>query len=283
MSERCRGVPPAGGGPASSSTAPCASTLVATGLSGASVMQKPELEVGELNIGAGKFNPTESELQTQIASLLGYGKNSNIVEMTGFRGGLNEGVWFLSDEDQPGKDLVLKLVKCTRRGTLLTEAENFVKLNTDHPKIAKDSAVAFPVRIFKCLGPAPERSHRYDLIVMWKVKGERLAEFIAHCWYAKEFDELWNIFERIGETLAAFHLRYDESQHGDFQPSNVFYDQDTGQFSLIDIGGMGVHTSENDRQHFSKSLKLLADAYGSQLLTGQRSFETGYKAVSGAR
>lgn len=283
-SERCRGVPPAGGG-AVSSTA-CASSLVATGLSGAGVQHHPQLEVGEIEIGDGKFNPKEPALQAQLIAMLGYSKNSTIEEMTGFRGGLNEGVWFLSDSSQspPVKDLVLKLVKCSRLGPrILTEAENFVKINADHCTIAKDPAVAFPVRIFKCLGSGPERTHRYDLIVMWKVHGERLAEYIAHKWYAKELHELWEIFERLGRVLASFHLRYNDSQHGDFQPSNVFYDEKTGDISLIDIGGMGVPTSETDQVHFTKSLKLLGDSYGAPLLDGQRSFEDGYAAGLRAR
>jgi hypothetical protein len=276
MSER-RGVPPATG----SSSRPV-SELVVTGLSGASVLQKPELEVGELNIGAGKFNPTEQLMKDQLLSLLGYSKTSTIEALTGFRGGLNEGVWFV--KDPPAKDLVLKLVKCNRvSNRILTEAENFVKLLADYPKIASDDALAFPVRIFKCLGPPPERQHRYDLIVMWKVKGDRLAEVIARKWYAKDHELIWKIFERLGETLAEFHHRYSDSQHGDFQPSNVFYDQEASQFSFIDIGGMGVPTRETDTEHFNKALKLLADAYGSQLTNGQRSFEGGYAAGKRAR
>lgn len=284
MSERCRGIAPAGGGAASSTA--CASTLVATGLSGASVLQKPQLEVGELDIGSGKFDPTESSMRSQLLTLLGYSQTSTIEEMTGFRGGLNEGVWFLSDTQQnpPVRDLVLKLVKCTRMSTrVVTEGENLVKLAADHPKIARDPAVAFPVRIFKCHGPGPERPHRYDLVVMWKAQGERMAELIAHKWYSNALEDLWQIFELLGQTLAAFHMRYNDSQHGDFQPSNVFYDEESSHISLIDIGGMGVPTSESDTEHFNKSLKLLADAYGSQLLTGQRYFEQGYAAGKRAR
>jgi hypothetical protein len=259
---------------------------VATGLSGASVLQKPQLEVGELDIGSGKFDPTESSMRSQLLTLLGYSQTSTIEEMTGFRGGLNEGVWFLSDTQQnpPVRDLVLKLVKCTRMSTrVVTEGENLVKLAADHPKIARDPAVAFPVRIFKCHGPGPERPHRYDLVVMWKAQGERMAELIAHKWYSNALEDLWQIFELLGQTLAAFHMRYNDSQHGDFQPSNVFYDEESSHISLIDIGGMGVPTSESDTEHFNKSLKLLADAYGSQLLTGQRYFEQGYAAGKRAR
>lgn len=256
-------------------------------MSGISVHHKPQLEVGELDIGSGAFDPKAKSMHARIAFLLGISMNSSMEEMTGFRGGLNEGVWFLTDHAQspPPKELVLKLVKCTRISSrILTEAENFVKMYSQHPKIAYDPAVAFPVRIFKCHGPAPEKQHRYDLIVMWKVKGERLAELIAHKWYQKSFDELWQIFERLGECLSSFHLRYNESQHGDFQPSNVFYEEDTDAISLIDIGGMGVPTSESDVEHFSKSLKLLSDVYGDPLvLKGQRSLETGYAAGLRAR
>lgn len=260
----------------------CASELVATGLSGISVHKKPQLEVGELDIGSGSFDPTQSSILSQLVSKLGISQNSTIEEMTGFRGGLNEGVWFLTDNEQstPPKELVLKLVKCIRISPrILTEAENFVKIYAQHPKIAYDPAVAFPVRIFKCLGSAPEQQHRYDLIVMWKCKGERLAELIAHKWYQKSFDDLWKIFDRLGQCLASFHSRYSECQHGDFQPSNVFYEEDTDDMSLIDIGGMGVPTAETDVEHFGKSLTLLSQlpTYGSQLLlTGQRSLENGY-------
>jgi len=256
----------------------CPSELVATGLSGSS-LSETGLEVGELDIGSERFDPTQPELRAQLTAGLGFSPNSTIEEMTGFRGGLNEGVWFLSDQRQspPVKDLVLKLVKCTRISSrILTEAENFVKINNDHPQIARDPGVAFPVRIFKCHGPAPERLHRYDLIVMWKVHGERLTEWIAHKWYSKAFEELWQIFDRLGHIIYAFHDRYCDSQHGDFQPSNVFFDEESGDISLIDIGGMGVPTSEGDVDHFSKSLKLLADAYGSQLLQGVGHFEAAH-------
>jgi hypothetical protein len=259
-----------------------ASALVATGIT-AGVLQKPELEVGELDIGSGRFDPTEQSVRAQLISALGYSENSNIEEMTGFRGGLNEGVWFLSDDSQ--RDLVLKLVKCHRiSATLLTEAENFVKIAAEHPRISHDQAVAFPVRVFKCLGPSPERAHRHDLIVMWKVRGERMAELIAHKWYEKRFDALWEIFEKLGEALAAFHERYGENQHGDFQPSNVFYDEETSDIALIDIGGMGVPTSTTDKEHFNKSLKLLSDVYGNNLLAeGVKSFEAGYARAVRAR
>jgi len=269
----------ASSGATAAGSTPTPSALVATGIT-ASVLEKPELEVGELDIGSGPFDPTSPSVCSQLTSALGYSENSVIEEMTGFRGGLNEGVWFLSDSsrDPPARDLVLKLVKCTRiSSTILTEAENFVKVFSEFPRMSQDSSVAFPVRIFKCLGPAPERLHRHDLIVMWKARGERMAELIAHKWYQKQFDVLWEIFDQLGQALSAYHMRYNENQHGDFQPSNVMYDEDTGEIALIDIGGMGVPTATTDIEHFSKSLKLLADVYGSQLLSeGFKSFEAGY-------
>lgn len=277
--------PPKAAGAAPAAGSSCASQLVATGFSGASVTRSADLEVAELDIGSGQFDPTAPALRNQIVTMLGLSQSSTIEEMTGFRGGLNEGVWFLNDPTvspaSSSRELVLKLVKCTRIAPRIpTEAENFVKVYQQSPKIIADPTVAFPVRIFKCHGPAPERQHRYDLIVMWKCRGERLAEFMAHKWYSKHTDELWAVLERLGRCLAEFHLRYPDCQHGDFQPSNVFYEEESQDISFIDIGGMGVPTAETDMEHFGKSLKLLAESYGSQLiLNGQRSLERGYQSV----
>mmetsp|Transcript_158507 Transcript_158507/g.279839 ORF Transcript_158507/g.279839 Transcript_158507/m.279839 type:complete len:1079 (+) Transcript_158507:222-3458(+) len=249
------------------------------------------IRVGDLDIGAGAFDPTQPSLRAQLIGKMGCTENSSIEEMTGFRGGLNEGVWFLSDMPQGVADhgrigkqeFVLKLVRCYRISPkVLTEAENFLKMAKLHPTIVTDTSVAFPIWIFSCLGP--DKSKRYDLIVMWKARGERLAELIAHKWYMKQFDVLWGIFEKLGLNLGSFHRRYGNAQHGDFQPSNIFYDEKEDKISLIDVGGMGVLTMENDVEHFAKALKLLAEAYGPQLISeGLRAFETGYARAVSAR
>lgn len=242
------------------------------------------IKVSELEIGAGAFNPCAPQVRGQLLAKMGCSERTTIEEMTGFKGGLNEGVWFLSDLGAPEprpKEFVLKLVRCHRISqSVPTEAENFIKMASAHPGIVNDPCVAFPAWIFSCLGP--DRGKRYDLIVMWKARGERLAELIATKWYGKQIEALWNIFSKLGENLGGFHKRYGNNQHGDYQPSNIFYDESSQMISLIDVGGMGILTMENDKEHFAKALKILTDAYGPQLLSqGYVAFEAGY--ARGAR
>jgi len=157
---------------------------------------------------------------------------------------------------------------------VLTEAENCLKISREHPSVINDPVVAFPLKIFSCLDPGGAK--RYDLLVMRRVRGERFAELIARKWYGKQIPHLFRIMEELGACLGGFHSRYGV-QHGDFQPSNIFYDEETGAVALIDVGGMGVPTTESDVEHFAKSLRLLSDVYGTRLSTeGLRHFERGY-------
>ena len=58
-------------------------------------------------------------------------------EMGGFKGGLNQGIWIVSDGDQ---HLVLKQSRCQRIASgILTEAENFLRILKDHPEILGES------------------------------------------------------------------------------------------------------------------------------------------------
>merc|ERR1719343_1654630 len=104
--------------------------------------------------------------------------------MKGFRGGLNDGVWFVSDPVQGAAkdDLVLKLVSCKKaHASLPTEAENFARIAREHPSVIDDRLVAFPSKLLSCVGPSGKA---WDLIVMKKVRGERLAEYIARKWHS---------------------------------------------------------------------------------------------------
>mmetsp|Transcript_73049 Transcript_73049/g.191507 ORF Transcript_73049/g.191507 Transcript_73049/m.191507 type:complete len:800 (-) Transcript_73049:100-2499(-) len=256
----------------------------AGGVSPARSSRWQSLEQGELQMGSDAFNPSQAGLRQQLTSKMGLPASSTIEEMQGFRGGLNEGVWYLSEPSQgagvPREELVLKLVRCHRIATnILTEAENFLKLFRDFPGILNDKHVAFPVKIFSCHGLGGTKRH--DLIVMRKVRGERLAELIARKWYGNQVPQLMQILEKLGVCLAEYHNRYGAaSQHGDFQPSNIFYDEETDEITFIDVGGMGVPTMETDVEHFSKSMNLLAEAYGFQLaIDGIRVFEQGYNRV----
>ena len=47
--------------------------------------------------------------------------------------------------------------------------------------------------------------------------------------------------------LASLVSRYGKQQHADFQPSNIFYDEETNTFVFIDIGGIGAMVGESDQ------------------------------------
>lgn len=241
------------------------------------------LEAGELRITTQSFDPSNPSVRAQLLGLLGLGPGAVIEEMKGFKGGLNEGVWFASDRARPapggggpGRELVLKLVRGTRIDqNLLTEGENLQKIAREHPKATSDPALAFPLRVVAVVGLGGARKH--DLIVMRKVRGERLAEVIARKWYRGEVNQIMRLLERLGTCLGEFHTRYSGVQHGDFQPSNIIYDDERDALVMIDVGGMGVPTMQGDVAHFCKSLRLLAEAYGTGLANdGTRRFEQGY-------
>lgn len=239
------------------------------------------LELAELQLGVEPFNPSRASVRSQLLAKLGLPSTATVKEMQGFRGGLNEGVWFVSCSTAAGmEEYVLKLVRCNRIAhNILTEAENLVRISREHPRTMCDPAVAFPFKIFSCLGVGGAKKN--DLIVMRKVRGERLAEWIARKWYGKQTPQLLQTFEALGAKLAEFHAHYGNVQHGDFQPSNVFYDEERDQICFIDVGGMGVPTMETDAEHFRKSLGLLAETYGPQLaVDGCQRFDQGYQRVA---
>jgi len=240
------------------------------------------IDGGEIHIGPASFEPTQPALLQQLVRKLGVSPNSKIEAMQGFSGGLNEGIWFLRDPQnsvslgRPSSgDLVLKLVKCKRIApSVPTEAENILKVAAQHPSICGDLSVAFPVRVFSCMGPSGKR---YDLIVMERCRGKQLAEIMATKWHSGKVLELLSIFEHVGRCVAAFHQKYGNMQHGDLQPSNIFFDEELCQCTLIDVGGIGIRTAETDAEHFGKSLKLMGSAYGPQIsVDGVRHYLSGY-------
>lgn len=240
------------------------------------------LEVGEVTVSAWPFDPSQPSTRSQLIAQLSAGPTATIQEMRGFRGGLNEGVWFLSD---PASDsqYVLKLVRGSRLDqSLLTESENFQKIAREYPAVTSDPAVAFPVRVLAVVGPAGAK--KLDLIVMRRARGERLAEVIARKWYGGQVQALMHVLEKTGLCLGEFHARYGGVQHGDFQPSNLLYDEERDSLVMIDVGGMGVPTTVGDVAHFSNSVRLLAETYGASLCTdGLRRFEQGYARASAAK
>jgi len=257
--------------------------VAARPLAGALGRAAQGLEVAELHLGAEPiFDPLRPALRAQLLEKLRIpAATARVAAMEGFRGGLNEGVWYVSS---PGRDeLVLKLVRCKRlAANIPTEAENFMKLYREHPTAYRDPTLALPFKIFGCIGRGGMKMH--DLIVMQRVRGERLAEWMAKKWYKSQAEEMYQLFERLGASLAEYHARYGGAQHGDFQPSNIFYDETADALYFIDMGGMGVPTVENDVEHFVKSLMLLSQSYNSSAaIEGEHYFKRGYERACGRR
>merc|ERR1712151_530357 len=156
---------------------------------------------------------------------------------------------------------------------------NLIKISQEHPSILQDNSVAFPRHIVRLRGT--RQDHRYDVIVMQKAAGRGLGQVIQEKWRAGRISELMAILETVGESLADFHQRYGGKQHGDLTPTNVFYDEKSRCVTLIDLGGMGTSSFENDVTYFSKSLSLSARLMGQELeIQGVRHFKAGHaKAI----
>lgn len=231
-----------------------------------------------MQLGAGPCDLLRPHVLRQLMFKLGASADATVEKLTGFQGGLNEGIWILSDPasiQKPRVDFVLKLVQGTRTiAALPTEAENLTKLASEHPSITSDPALAFPMMILGCLGTGGKT---HDLIIMHRAPGERLTEVLARKWHAGQQSDLWKLFWKVGSRTAAFHARYPNKQHGDLQPGNIFWDEGTGRVSFIDVGGMGMVTVDGDVAHFTNALHALSTFYGPKFKEESiRAFNEGY-------
>jgi len=245
------------------------------------------LKVGDFIIDGGPFDPTLPQTKKQLTAKLGLSSDSVIEELKGFRGGLNEGVWFLSDPTRtPREELALKLVTAQRKHEAVpTEAEKFIALHREEPQIARDPVIAFPIGIFNLVGPNGSRQH--DLIVMPKAPGESVSNSLAYMVGCGRLAEMNALFQRIGSLLRGFHDRHGERQHGDFTTANILYDAPSGTLTLIDastidcmVSSKGLCSTETDCQRFEKALSLLSRDYGDQFFTdAMHHFQAGYGSV----
>merc|ERR1719183_2806788 len=135
-----------------------------------------------------------------------------------------------------------------------SEADRFARIFQEHPSIVNDSSIAFPIKVFKC-----DNSH--DLIVMRKVKGQPLGDILALKRSSGQMHDVMQILKKLGSFLSRFHKSYNNKQHGDFQPSNVLYDESCGAFTIIDMADLGNRSSaESDVSHFCQSLRILSNS-----------------------
>merc|ERR1711871_522903 len=137
----------------------------------------------------------------------------SITPMEGFCGGCNEGLWFVENDTR--ETLVLKLVRSKRTGAFASfpsEVEKFMGIYEKFPSIVTDSQLAFPIKMFNCVG---QTGHSHDVIAMSKVRGERLSDWVGSKWFAGKEEEVYTVFKRLGSFLAQFHKDYSAYQHGD--------------------------------------------------------------------
>lgn len=231
--------------------------------------------VDELQVSAPTFDPTQPPLRSQLLNKLGLGQNA-IVQFLPNCGGLNAGLWAVQDADR-GQNLVLKLVKAQRIGPATpTETERLIKLAQEYPGLLNDPTVAFPMRIFQCVGMPGNAPH--DLFVMRRAPGQRLTDVIPEKLAFSRGAEVMQILTQLGSFLAEFHARYDNKQHNDFQPANIMFDEAGGRFTMVDVADIGNPQSTGaDVDHFVGSLQVLSTSYGQQFLVDStNSFRSGY-------
>jgi len=232
--------------------------------------------VEDLQYDTVDFDPAGLRCKHQLTGKLGLSSNARIETLSGNTGGLNQGMWTMSDS---AKTLMLKLVRAQRRHpSMPTETEKFMKLARECPNLVHDRDLSFPSKIFRCRGPSGHNTH--DLIVMFKAPGQSFTNVINNKCCTRQIPELMEIFEALGSFLANIHNKYG-LRHGDFQPSNVFYDEATRHFTMIDIadfappGNFGVQ--ESDVEHFCSGVRLLTRMHGEQIqCEGLHRFKAGY-------
>jgi Ser/Thr protein kinase RdoA (MazF antagonist) len=215
-------------------------------------------------------------LKGQILHKMRMQPTASIERMSGSIGGCNAGMWILRDGQRA---FVLKLV---RTGPCIgprqqPEADKFAKLCRENPGIVADPSLSFPCKIFRCLQQGGARAH--DLVVMCQAPGTRMSEIIMQKLHSHQVQDLMRILEQFGVFLAAFHMRYNNMQHGDLTPANVFYDPRSGRFTLVDVADLAPRNPviQADTERFMKSLKLLSGFYGPELFRqGTSQFEAGY-------
>lgn len=228
------------------------------------------LEFDELQLEGAIFDPAQPALRAQLLQKMRMQPNALVEPMRGGIGSSNAGLWVLSDSAQ---SFVLKLV---RSNPAFTESDKLAKLCRENPGIVADPSLSFPSKIFHCIS---NRAKTHDLVVMRQVPGIRVSELIMQKLHGKQVHELMRILEQFGSFLADFHRRYNGMQHGDLTPANVFYDECTGRFTLVDVADIAPRNPviQSDTDRFSSSLKLLSTFYGQELfMQGKAQFDAGY-------
>jgi hypothetical protein len=238
------------------------------------------MSIEKLTVNQATFDPAQPELKAKLLAGLGFAEPVAIQKMDwDEQGAFNEGIWSLSDCFSTG--VILKLVPHERaRPHSLTDTEKYTKLQKMIPNILGEFSLSFPVKIFELQSKAGGSCK--DLIVMRRAMGLQITQHLYHKFHGGAIPLLLDMFKQFGVHMSTIHRVYRDMQHGDCQPSNVFYDDSTGIFTLIDVADFGygpymAEGGENDVEHFISGLKQLSQFYGEGLISEcVREFRAGY-------
>jgi hypothetical protein len=227
------------------------------------------------------FDPSRPQLKAKLLENLGL-ENAVFDKLDSDSSGcFNDGIWTVSDAITTG--LVLKLVPHHLSGRK-ADREKYKELQQRCPKIMKEFSLTFPLKILQL--QEPSGAINKDLIVMRKAMGMQITQHLFIKFQSGRDAELPIIFQEFGKFIKAVHLTYRVNnvsmQHGDCQPSNVFYDEFSRVFTLVDVADFGfgpylAEGGEDDVQNFVDGLNTLTPWYGKSLIdTCAKHFRMGY-------
>lgn len=232
----------------------------------------------KVNVEGNAFDPAHPQLRSVLLEKLGFAETALIQKLEGDQGAFNEGVWTMTDTHTAG--VVLKLVPHHRlQPWRATDAERYENIQKWCPKITQEYSLCYPLKIFELQS---SNGTCKDLLVMRRAQGAQMTHHLFHKFHSGSLSTLANIFKDFGTFLSVIHRVYRGAQHGDCHPSNVFYDEVSGHFTLIDVADFGfgpflAEGGENDVERFVAALKTLTQWYGEEVIANcETHFRAGY-------
>jgi hypothetical protein len=228
------------------------------------------MTIEDLQMDQCDFDPSRPQLKAKLMEKLGLEKAVIDKLDPDNSGCFNDGIWIVSDAATTG--LVLKLVPHQNPGRK-ADREKYAEIQQRCPKILTEFSMTFPIMIFQLIEPSG--AIKKDLIVMRKAMGMQITQHLFCSFHGGRTAELPAIFQDFGKFIKAIHLTYrvngKSMQHGDCQPSNVFYDEVSRVFTLVDVADFGfgpylAEGGEDDVQHFIDGLHTLTEWYGKALI-----------------
>jgi endonuclease YncB( thermonuclease family) len=229
------------------------------------------MTIEELSLDQSDFDPNRAQLKAKLLKELGLTcADIDKVEAAN-AGSFNDGLWTVSDPTTTG--FVLKLVPHSRGEGGKTDREKYLELQRRCPHIVAEFSLTFPVKILKLREPSGAINQ--DLIVMRQALGMQLTHYMWNKVNIGQSSDLPSIFHDFGKFIKSVHMNYRAKnrsmQHGDCQPSNVFYDDVSRLFTLVDVADFGfgpflAKGGEYDVLHFVDGLYLLTPWFGKALI-----------------